>query len=156
MTRKQAEAVDLATDPDFRFFTEIGIIAQLTERMLAATLPDGVHPSHFGIVNHLVRTGDGKTPIRIAEAMQVTKTTMTHSLRVLEERGFIRVGPNPEDARGKIVQLTKKGRDFREDAVARVAERFGGMFTPEIRAAMARSLDDVVTIRRFLDANRAT
>mgnify|MGYP001800135436 CR=1 FL=1 len=139
----------------FAFFNEIGIISQLSSALLSATLPDGVHPPHFAIMNHLVRRGDGKTPIRIAGAMQVTKMTMTHSLKVLESRGFIRTGPNPEDARGKLVWLTDAGRAFREEAVASVMTRFDHLLTDEVRAAMARSHRDLVLIRKILDDNRA-
>jgi len=94
----------------FGFFNEVGIINQLSTTMLAKSLPNGVHPSHFFILNHLVRLGDGKPPARIASAMQVTKNTMTHSLKVLQNRGYITVKPDPEDGRGKLVYLTDAGR----------------------------------------------
>ncbi len=96
----------------FAFFTEVGVISQLATARLAKALPDGVHPSHFAIVNHLARTGDGVSPVRIAAAMQVTKNTMPHSLKVLEKRGFITVAPSPDDGRAKIVLLTDAGRVF--------------------------------------------
>lgn len=143
-------------DGAFAVLNEIGIISQLSGALLALTLPDGVHPSHFGIVNHLVRRGDGRTPVSIAGAMQVTKMTMTHSLKVLADRGFIVTGPNPDDARGKLVWLTDAGRSFRADAIARVTARFDGILTPEVRAAMDRCHDDLVLIRQHLDRNRAS
>ncbi len=150
-TKTKLDAADAAV---FGFFNEIGIIGQLSTALLAKTLPDGVHPSHFSIINHLARMGDGKTPIRIAGAMQVTKNTMTHSLRVLEERGFVRVGPNPEDARGKLVYLTDAGRAFREEAMARVTETFTTIMRPEDRERMMRVMEDLVAIRKHLDDNR--
>ena len=150
-TKTKLDAADAAV---FGFFNEIGIIGQLSPALLAKTLPDGVHPSHFSIINHLARMGDGKTPIRIAGAMQVTKNTMTHSLRVLEERGFVRVGPNPEDARGKLVYLTDAGRAFREEAMARVTETFTTIMRPEDRERMMRVMEDLVAIRKHLDDNR--
>ncbi|MEP2261681.1 MAG: MarR family transcriptional regulator, partial [Paracoccaceae bacterium] len=101
----------------FGFFTEIGIINQLSTALLAQALPDGVHPSHFAILNHLTLRGDGKAPVKIASAMQVTKNTMTHSLKVLEERGYIDVKPDPKDGRAKLVYLTSKGQQFREGAI---------------------------------------
>ena len=154
MTPDEATEIDAADAAAFAFFNEIGIIGQLSTAVFARTLPDGVHPSHFAILNHLVRTGDGKTPIRIARAMQVTKTTMTHSLKVLEDRGFIDVGPNPDDARGKLVRLTDEGRRFRDVAIARVSERMRAILRPEDRARMARCLDDLTEVRRHLDASR--
>lgn len=138
----------------FAFFSEIGIIHQLSSALLAKCLPDGVHPSHFAILNHLVRMGDGKTPIRIAGAMQVTKMTMTHSLKVLTTKGFITTGPNPDDARGKLVYLTDNGRAFREEAIARVITMFGDILGPEHREAMVRLRPDLAVLRQHLDDNR--
>ena len=138
----------------FGFFNEIGIINQLSTALFAKCLPDGVHPSHFSILNHLVRTGDGKTPVRIASAMQVTKNTMTHSLKVLSDRGFVSVKPNPEDARGKLVFLTEAGRAFRDASISNVVEMFGDILTEEQQVIMDRIADDLVTLRKHLDANR--
>jgi DNA-binding MarR family transcriptional regulator len=149
MTKEDADGLEV-----FGFFNEVGIINQLSTAILAECLPDGVHPSHFSIVNHLVRTGDGKSPVRIAAAMQVTKNTMTHSLKVLEDRGFITVEPDPDDGRGKLVRLTETGRQFREAAIANVLDRFGDMILPEHRAIMARTLGDLQVLRKHLDANR--
>ena len=138
----------------FDFFNEIGIINQLSSAMFAKSLPDGVHPSHFSILNHLVRTGEGKSPVRIASAMQVTKNTMTHSLKVLEDRGFIEVRPDPEDGRGKLVFLTSAGRSFREDAIRNVTQMFARIIGPEQLDIMRRTQNDLVSIRRHLDDNR--
>ena len=140
----------------FGFFNEVGILSQLSSALLARALPEGLHPSHFAIINHLVRMGDGKTPVRIAAAMQVTKTTMTHSLRVLEERGFVTTGPNPDDARGKLVYLTAAGRAFREAAIARIGEKYGGLFGPREIARMQAIQADLTALRKHLDANRLT
>lgn len=138
----------------FGFFTEIGIISQLSTAMLAQSLPDGVHPSHFSILNHLVRMGDGKPPVRIAGAMQVTKNTMTHSLKVLEDRGFIHIKPDPNDGRAKLVYLSSAGRSFREEAIRDVSEMFARIIGPEQRDIMHRTKADLVQMRQHLDENR--
>ena len=138
----------------FAFLNEVGIISQLSTAFLARTLPDGIHPSHFGVLNHLSRTGDGKTPVQIASAMQVTKATMTHTLKVLEERGLIEDRPNPSDARGKLIYLTQTGRSFREKAIAKLASEFGHLATAEHGLMMQRVLPDLVAYRKYLDSNR--
>ncbi len=138
----------------FGFFNEIGIINQLSTAILAQCLPDGVHPSHFSIVNHLVRTGDSKSPVRIAAAMQVTKNTMTHSLKVLEDRNFIRVDPDPADGRGKLVRLTDIGRAFRETAIRNVLSRFGDIVGPDQYDTMLRIRGDLEVLRKHLDEHR--
>ena len=138
----------------FGFFTEIGIINQLATALFAKSLPDGVHPSHFSIINHVVRTGDGKSPVRIADALQVTKNTMTHSLRVLENRNFIAVRPDPDDGRAKLVYLTDTGRAFREAAIQNVFGRFAELFDTPQYEIMQRTISDLEAMRRHLDENR--
>lgn len=138
----------------FGFFNEIGIISQLSTAMLAKSLPDGVHPSHFMILNHLVRMGDGKPPVRIAAAMQVTKNTMTHSLKVLQDRNYIVVRPDPEDGRAKRVYLTEAGITFRNAAITRVSEVFADVVGPEQIAIMRRTIEDLKDLRSHLDNNR--
>ena len=138
----------------FAYFTEVGIINQLSTALFAKILPDGIHPSHFSILNHLTLRGDNKTPVRIAEAMQVTKNTMTHSLKVLSERGYVRVAPHPDDGRAKSVFLTEEGRAFRERAIAQVLAEFHTLLGPEQMALMERCLDDLRAMRVFLDDNR--
>ncbi|UWR24105.1 MarR family transcriptional regulator [Sulfitobacter sp. S190] len=122
--------------------------------MFAKSLPDGVHPSHFSILNHLSRLGDGKSPVRIAAAMQVTKNTMTHSLRVLADRDFIVVRPDPADGRAKLVFLTDAGRAFRDDAIVRVSQEFGHVIGADQLAIMERVRDDLSELRKHLDNNR--
>ena len=138
----------------FGFFNEIGIINQLSTAMLSKSLPDGVHPSHFSILNHLVRMGDGKSPLHIASAMQVTKNTMTHSLKVLQDRGYITVASNPNDGRGKLVYLTDSGRLFRDRAIVQVTSDFDHVIGPEQLEIMRRIVDDLAKLRRHLDESR--
>jgi DNA-binding MarR family transcriptional regulator len=142
------------SDEVFGFFTEIGIINQLSTALFAKSLPNGVHPSHFSILNHLARRGDGKPPLRIASAMQVTKNTMTHSLKVLQERGYIDVQPDPNDGRGKLVYLTETGRIFRGEAIALVTEAFKKIIAGDQIALMRRIRSDLEQMRKHLDDNR--
>lgn len=138
----------------FSFFNEIGIIAQLSGRMLEAGLPDGFLISHFAVVNRLVKRGDGATPLALARAFQVPKTTMTHTLSGLEKAELIHFAPHPKDGRSKCVMLTDKGRHFREVAITRM--------TPEILQMSKRFNADEITgaadllarMRQYLDAQR--
>lgn len=138
----------------FAFFNEVGIINQLATAMLAQALPDGVHPSHFATVNHLYRVGNGTSPVRIAAAMQVTKTTMSHTVKVLEDRGFIQLEPDPKDGRAKLVFLTERGRAFRSEAIENVTARFGHVLEPAHVTMMVEMLDDLRSLRQLLDEHR--
>ena len=138
----------------FAFFTEVGILHQLSTNILAKTLPDGVHPSHFSIINHLVRTSDSVSPVQITSAMQVTKTTMSHSLKVLVERNYISTKPDPNDGRGKVVVLTQSGRDFHKDAIEKVTRAVASIIGPEQLQQMRGVRNDLELLRRHLDSNR--
>jgi len=124
----------------FELFNEIGIIEQLSRTLLEARLPDGLIAPHFTVLNHLTRVGDGRAPMDMARAFQVPKTSMTHTLKVLERHGLIEMRPNPEDGRSKHVWLTDAGRQVRADTIralgpdlATLAEVFS---EDEIKAAL--------------------
>ena len=138
----------------FSLFNEVGIISQLSESLFERRLPEGFLVSHFSVLNHLVRLGDGKTPLDLSRAFQVPKTTMTHTLARLESSGLVRFAPNPKDGRSKCVVLTEAGRAFRDEAIARLApdlEAIGQAISPERVAALLPLLAEV---RRWLDAER--
>ncbi len=103
--------------PLFALLTEIAIIEHLARNRLERVLPDGLRASHFAVLNHLVRLGDGRSPARIARAVQVERPAMTNTIQKLEARGLVRVGPHPRDGRGKLVFLTEAGRAARLQAV---------------------------------------
>jgi DNA-binding MarR family transcriptional regulator len=129
----------------FELFNEIGIIEQLSRASLEARLPPGLIAPHFTVLNHLVRLGDGRAPIDMARAFQVPKTTLTHTLKGLDERGLIEMRPNPQDGRSKLVYLTAKGLGLRNDTIAALG--------PDL-ARIARGVD-VDGLRAILPALRA-
>ncbi len=138
----------------FRFFNEIGIIEQLSRAMLEARLPQGFVAAQFNVLNHLIRLGDGRTPLAIARAFQVPKTSMTHSLAILQGAGLIEFRANPKDARSKLVYITPQGRAFRDQTIGGLAPdimRLVAAIPPDI---VERLLPDLEAVRKFLDADR--
>lgn len=138
----------------FAFFNEIGIIAQLSRAAFEARLPDGLTVPHFTVLNHLIRVADGRTPLELARAFQVPKTSMTNTLAGLEIRGLVEMRPNPADRRSKRIWLTEKGRRFREEAIATLIpamEGFADRFSPDDISAL---LPRLVEMRAYLDAAR--
>ncbi len=151
-----AKAPGAETRAYFALFNEIAIIDQLGRAMLEARLPDGLIQPHFAVVSHLIRVADGCTPLELARAFQVPKTTMTHTIAGLERHGLVEVRPNPDDGRSKRVWLSPAGRAFRDRAIldlAPIFERLKAALPPEAAAAMMPGLE---TLRMFLDAARET
>ncbi|MEM1375919.1 MAG: MarR family transcriptional regulator [Pseudomonadota bacterium] len=138
----------------FELFNEIGIVGQLSRAMFEARLPDGLLVTHFSVINHLCRLGDGKTPLDLARAFQVPKTSMTHTLAGLEKAGFIKTEPNPADARSKLVKLTDAGRAFRGDAIDLLGPdmmKLAGAIDPK---DATNALPFLRALRTYLDNNR--
>jgi DNA-binding MarR family transcriptional regulator len=140
--------------PLFVLLNEIAIIEHLARNRLERVLPDGLRASHFVVLNHLSRMGDGRSPARIARAVQVERPAMTNTIQKLEGRGLVRVGPHPSDGRGKLVFLTEAGRAAREGAVvaatAAIAPLAGSLDPAEIAAL----LGPLRRLRAVLDAAR--
>ncbi len=137
----------------FQVLNEIAIVSQLSTAVFEARLPEGVLVSHFSVLNHLTRVGDGATPLALARAFQVPKTTMTHTLSGLVARNWVDMRPNPDDGRSKRVWLTPEGRAFRNEAIDRLAPDLA-----RISAALPGLADDVlpglIKLRSWLDADR--
>lgn len=138
----------------FRFFNEIGIISHLSSAVLESRLPPGMLAAHFKVLNHLVRVRDGRSPLEMANAFQVPKTTMTHHVKILEGLGYVRQMPNPADGRYKQVWLTPAGRtlvDRTIEGVADIVADWSRVFDPEEVRELAERLE---RIRIYLDAAR--
>jgi DNA-binding MarR family transcriptional regulator len=138
----------------FELFNEIGIINQLSRTSFEARLPDGMVLPHFTVINHLIRVQDGQTPLQLARAFQVPKTSMTHTLAGLEKRGLVDMRANPDDARSKQVWLTAAGRKFRQEAIASlspdVAEISDTLSVEEVTAAISL----LARLRKRMDSAR--
>jgi DNA-binding MarR family transcriptional regulator len=138
----------------FQLFNEIGIIAQLSANLFERVLPHGLTLAQFSLLNHCVRLGDGWTPARLAAAFQVTRGTMTNTLQKLESKGFIRVDPDPHDARSKRVFLTPAGKQARDASLNALAPELAQLpagFPPALAAEILPALE---RLRIWLDTNR--
>ena len=108
----------------------------------------------FGVLNHFVRLGDGKTPSYLADAFQMTRPSMTNILEKLSAAGFVRIERDPNDARGKIVWITDKGREARGQAVEATSGLFASI-QPELETLDIEGLNAMlISLREALDKAR--
>ncbi|MEM6439907.1 MAG: MarR family transcriptional regulator [Pseudomonadota bacterium] len=138
----------------FEFFNEIGIIDQLGSARFQSVMPDGLHVSHFTVLNHFARLGGERSPAQLANAFQVGKATMTNTLQRLQKAGFIEVRPHPRDGRGKVVTITPEGLAARERAIAALMPQIhwlGQRLDPE---RFAEALPFLRELRELLDRAR--
>ncbi|MEX0956787.1 MAG: MarR family transcriptional regulator [Rhizobiaceae bacterium] len=138
----------------FRFFNEIGIIAQLSGNAFEKVMIGGMTLPQFSVLNHLVRLGGNRTPLQIARAMQVTKGTMTNTLGHLERAGHIAVRPDERDGRSKRVDITDSGRVARDQAIAAMAPELGWLAARIRMDDVEASLPLLEQVRKLLDERR--
>ena len=140
--------------PLFSLAREIAIIEQLTRHQLERVLPDGLLQSHFAVLLHLRHVGDGRSPLRIARAMQVVKGAMTNTLQRLEARGLVRLEPDPKDGRAKCVFITPAGIALIDQAAQAISPVFDKMSEVLSETDVATLLPLLQRLRQHLDAAR--
>jgi DNA-binding MarR family transcriptional regulator len=138
----------------FRVMNEIGIIDQLGTTLFERSLPHGLTLPQFVVLNHFVRLGVDRTPVELAEAIQVTKATMTSTLQRLEAKGFVGVTPDPKDGRSKRVAITAKGRAARADSLKAMSGQLAEMEAEIGLAKLEAVLPLLAKLRAFLDQRR--
>jgi DNA-binding MarR family transcriptional regulator len=138
----------------FAFFNEVGILAQLSRALFEARLPESFNLPQFAVLNHLVRVKDGQTPLALARAFQVPKTSMTHSLAVLERHQLVEMRPNARDGRSKCVFLTDAGRSFRQQAIASMGPDMAAIAAEYPVERLAAVLPVLAELRKVMDAMR--
>ena len=138
----------------FRVMNEIGIIDQLGTTLFERSLPHGLTVPQFIVLNHFVRLGGERSPLELADALQVTKATMTSTLQRLEAKGFIAITPDPSDGRAKRVAMTTLGSKARGDAIKAIAEDLSALETEIGRAEFEVALPFLLKLRTFFDRRR--
>ena len=102
-------------------FGELFMADQLARNRISKVLPKGMELSHFGVLNHLARTQEERTPAQLARAFHVTRGAMTNTLTKLEWAGHVHIRPDWDDARRKFVAISPSGKSARDDAVQAIA-----------------------------------
>jgi DNA-binding MarR family transcriptional regulator len=83
------------------------------------------------------------SPTSLFQSMMVTSGTMTNRIDRLTEKELVRRVPDPEDRRGILVELTEKGRELVDSALA-------SHVTDEARLLQSLSLEEQSTLASLL------
>ncbi len=102
-------------------FGELFMADQLARNRISKVLPKGMELSHFGVLNHLARLQEERTPAQLARSFHVTRGAMTNTLAKLEWAGHVHIRPDWDDARRKFVAISPSGRSARDAAVQAIA-----------------------------------
>ena len=121
-------------------FGELFMADQLARNRISKVLPKGMELSHFGVLNHLARIQEERTPAQLARSFHVTRGAMTNTLNKLEWAGHIHIRPDWDDARRKFVAISPAGRAARDAALAafmpRIADVVRDVGADRVRAAL--------------------
>ena len=120
--------------------SEIMTAEQLIRGKISKALPKGMEPSHFSVLNHLVRSGTEKSPAQLARSFHVTKGAMTNTLGKLEAAGYVHIRPDWDDARRKQISVSSSGKRVREEALQAITPIFDDLIAnlgaDRVRAAL--------------------
>jgi DNA-binding MarR family transcriptional regulator len=123
------------------------VLAKLYDDELA---PFGLHSSQLPVLAAAALFGDsGATMSKLARAVLMDRTSLTRSIRPLERAGLLRVARSPEDARTKIVVITRSGERMMESifpvwerALNQIKKSLGAEMFAELHAR----LDQVIAL----------
>ncbi len=116
---------DRIDDIAIALFGELFMADQLARTRISKVLPKGMELSHFGVLNHLARIGEERTPAQLAKSFRVTRGAMTNTLAKLEWAGHIHIRPDWDDARRKFVAISPAGRQARDAALSAIVPAVG-------------------------------
>ena len=145
----QRERPDLDADP-LEVVGRVIVIAQYLERSVNAALePHGLSLGQFDILATLRRQGirGRMTPTQLMKSVMLSSGGLTNRVDRLEQAGWVVREADPDDRRGVVVGLTKKGRELIDAATeTRFAEAESSL--PSINRKETKELANV--LRKWL------
>lgn len=117
---------------------------RLSRRYDEALRPAGLRIGQFTIMAAMAEHGECRIG-QLAQALGMDRTTLNKDLKPLQRRSLISQRADPEDARGRIIALSERGRTLFEETQPH---------WQKAQAETARRLDaaDWSTLRAALDA----
>lgn len=88
----------------------------LARRFDEALRPVGLTNGQFSLLMSLNQP-DPPSMGPVASLLAMDRTTLTAALKPLERRGLLRVTPDPNDRRGRLLRLTAEGKEILTSAV---------------------------------------
>ena len=108
----------------------------------------GLQYSDFSVLS-ILRFSGAISPKQLNTTLAITSGGLTKTIRRLEREGFVSRAPDPEDGRGTLVSLTKKGERYLEPVFKENIEAHEEIFRDLPKADRERI---ATALRDLLDA----
>jgi DNA-binding MarR family transcriptional regulator len=139
----ELEGVEEVSACVFRaFINTLHLHRQLMRRALGG---HGTHPGR-GICLHLLAAHGERTQRDLAEAMHLSRPTVSRMLQTMEKAGLVERRPDESDQRLTLVELTAAGRSLENELRAVTASFVNetiGSLSEDDRRELARLLDEL-------------
>jgi DNA-binding MarR family transcriptional regulator len=123
-------------------------------RRLAEQGHAAVRTAHGAVFQYL--DDDGTTVSTLAERAEMTKQAMAELVQYLEQHGYVRRVPNPQDGRAKLVLPTAKGQEVVAIAQSLVPDLEQRLIKALGRTRWRELRDDLRTIQDLFDPGPST
>ncbi|TBL80992.1 MarR family winged helix-turn-helix transcriptional regulator [Paenibacillus thalictri] len=94
------------------FFTLVETTAKLVEVSEKYWQSQGLNGARIRIMVEIMKEGGTILPSTLAQKIGVTKSNISLLLTPLENEGFIRRAPHPDDGRKWVISITNEGQDL--------------------------------------------
>jgi DNA-binding MarR family transcriptional regulator len=107
----------------FQLGLSIHHLSQTTERKFGLSL------GQWCFLRHLIDL-PGTTANALALAVGVHSSTLTQTMKKMEEKGYVSIAEDPKDSRKRLISITRRGKEALEDsdrAWSTYGEQISGM-----------------------------
>lgn len=120
-------------------------VTQAYDKSLA---PSGLRTTQFSLLNRLARAGPRSIQL-LARDMGLDRTTLGRNLRPLEREGLVTIAIDPQDRRGRALQITAEGKIRLHEAQhlwAAAQTRFVEVYGADRAKALHATLDGLTEV----------
>ena len=141
--------VDVASLPPMVRLARLAVLIEAFQKVVLEPLE--LTASDYAVLAALRRAGKPYelSPSRLTSRLERSSGGMTKMLKRLEERGWVRRSPDPDDGRGFRIRLTRSGLAMQEQVFHAFLSASDDLFAPLGRAEL-RATD--ASLRKVLDA----
>lgn len=120
----------------------------LLSRIEAVLRPLGLTFARYEVLRLLAFSRQGVLPVgKIGERLQVHPASVTNAVQRLEADGFVRRGPNPDDGRSVLAEITSSGRELVDRCTDRLNDEVFSI-VPIPPESQQRAFDALKELRR--------